>query len=85
MHKLQTAANKLTILLAYAFLSHKYFYRSKMSDHLYSRMIIPKPSKDEGTHEFPGRKIQIGGKILPLEDEFDPKKSLDFNKGQFES
>ena len=46
-----------------------------MSEHLYSRIIIPGPSNSEGTHEFPGQKIQIGGKILPLEKKFDPGKS----------
>ena len=56
-----------------------------MSENLYSRMIIPEPSNDEGTHEFPGQKIQMGGKILPLEEEFDPGKSLNFHKGKIKS
>ena len=56
-----------------------------MSEHLYSRMIIPEASNDEGIHELPGRKIQIGGKILPLEEQFDPEKSLNFHKGKFKS
>ena len=53
-----------------------------MTKNLYSRIIIPEALNDEGTHEFPGRKIQIGGKILPLEEQFQPGKSLNFYKGK---
>ena len=60
-----------------------------MNGRLYSRVLIPETSieKDPETsiyeigHPFPGRKIQLGGKILPLENHLHSGKSLNFYKG----
>ena len=36
----------------------------------------------EEENKFPGQIVQMGGKILDLEEQFDPRKSLTFHKGK---
>jgi hypothetical protein len=52
-----------------------------MNEKMYTRVLIPAKALQE-VNKFPGRVIQMGGKILPLEDQFDPRKSLSFHRGK---
>ena len=54
-----------------------------MSTSLYSRVLIPDLMSIEGPNKFPGEAVAMGGNILPLEEQFDPGKSLRFHKGIF--
>ena len=38
-------------------------------------------TKDSG--KFPGEAVAMGGNILPLEEQFDSRKSLQFHRGIF--
>ena len=49
---------------------------------MYTRVLIPDKTVLE-ENKFPGRVIQLGGKILPLEEQFDPRKSLGFHRGKY--
>ena len=49
---------------------------------MYTRVLIPEKTVLE-ENKFPGRVIQLGGKILPLEEQFDPRKSLGFHRGKY--
>ena len=58
-------------------------YRSKRRTKIYSRLLFPSILDGEQASEFPAREIQMGGKIVPLEKELDPRRSLDFHKGMY--
>ena len=58
-------------------------YRSKRTTKMYSRVLFPTTLDGEQASVFPGREIQMGGKILPLDKELDPKGSLNFHKGMY--
>ena len=59
------------------------FYRSKSGSSLYSRILIPDPMSAEDSNKFPGEAVAMGGNILPLEEQFDSRKSLQFHRGIF--
>ena len=59
------------------------FYRSKSGSSLYSRILIPDPMSTEDSSKFPGEAVAMGGNILPLEEQFDSRKSLQFHRGIF--
>ena len=46
-------------------------------------MLFPSTLDGEQASVFPGREIQMGGKILPLDKELDPIGSLNFHKGMY--
>ena len=48
---------------------------------MYTRVLIPDKTVQE-ENKFPGRIIEMGGKILPLEEQFDPRKALSFHRGK---
>ena len=50
---------------------------------MYSRVLFPSTLDGEQASVFPGREIQMGGKILPLDNELDPRGSLNFHKGMY--
>ena len=52
-----------------------------MNIKMYTRVLIPDKTVQE-ENKFPGRIIQMGGKILPLEEQFDPRKALNFHRGK---
>ena len=50
---------------------------------MYSRVLFPSTLDGEQASVFPGREIQMGGKILPLDKKLDPIGSLNFHKGMY--
>ena len=60
---------------------HDNFCRSKSDSSIYSRIIIPEPFSYDDPNKFPGEAVAMGGNILPLEEQFDSRKSLRFHRG----
>ena len=56
--------------------------RTKMRSSLYSRILIPDQLTGGEEYTFPGQAIEMGGKILKLEEQIDPRKSLNFHRGK---
>ena len=56
-------------------------FRSKAGSSIYSRILIPDPTTVGDSNKFPGEAVAMGGNILPLEEQFDSRKSLRFHKG----
>ena len=52
-----------------------------MNMKMYTRVLIPDKTVQE-ENKFPGRVIQMGGKILPLDEQFDPRKALSVHRGK---
>ena len=47
--------------------------------------MIPDPTIVGDSNKFPGEAVAMGGNILPLEEQFDSRKSLRFHKGKKET
>ena len=79
--------HRRTIWLIYfttpTLIHHFLKYRSKSTTKLYSRVLFPSTLDGEQASVFPGREIQMGGKILPLDKKLDPIGSLNFHKGMY--